>query len=138
MADAIITYPKFCVECKSTKDSSEFHNKDSKCKACRKAAVKRRKTRLEPLKAHKPKRGIIYAIRNPHTGQVKIGFTTQLEIRMTGYASHAGYYMELLATWEGDTKLERDLVESMREYQALFDWCYPNPIFDSIVERYRS
>lgn len=68
----------------------------------------------------------VYFLRRLNDGLIKIGYTTQLEARLSSIRTGAGP-CELLASISGDTEVEREHHERFAHLRADGEWFRPEP-----------
>ena len=66
--------------------------------------------------------GVVYFVEAPATGQIKIGFTTNIEARFKALSAHSGAELRLLATMPGTRRKERTLHRKFAADRVRGEW----------------
>lgn len=80
--------------------------------------------------------GIIYFLLFPQTNMIKVGFTQNIEKRLSAYKTHCAENYELIKTIPGSKFKEKVIHDHLRLYhtkQEFFEW---NPIVQSLINEY--
>jgi len=97
------------------------------CRDCirERQTLYRKRRKQEKENEAMDKGGVVYFIRNPNTGLIKIGKTVDLERRFKTLQSSAGQTLELLGTQKGYTQLENFLHDRFYRIRANGEWFLP-------------
>lgn len=69
-----------------------------------------------------PPKQVVYILRNPATGLIKIGTTTRLRHRISTLEGACGNKLELLSAFEGDRENEAGLHNACASHRVFGEW----------------
>jgi hypothetical protein len=82
--------------------------------------------------------GIIYFIKSEKTHEIKIGFTVQLEKRLSSLQTAHPSKLQLLATIPGTYEYEKSLHQRFANFRLNGEWFEPHPdllAFISVIKK---
>jgi hypothetical protein len=73
----------------------------------------------------------VYFIRNPHTGLIKVGYSSQVDVRFRTLCHIERAPLELLGSIPGDRFREQRFHKAMAAFRDHGEWFHPNTLLDA-------